>query len=58
MKEFLDEINSLILDYPENKSDFEEILDMCLKDIENGEDRNHAISIAKSFIWQLIHEDK
>lgn len=58
MKEFLDEINSLILDYPEFKEDLEHILDICLTDIENGEDKNHAISIAKSFIWQLIHEDK
>lgn len=58
MKEFLDEINSLILDYPENKQDFEEILDMCLKDIENGQSVNESIFIAKRFIWDLIKEDK
>lgn len=58
MKEFFDEINSLILDYPEHEKLFEEIQDMCLTEVENGVDKQKAISEAKTFIWEIIKEDE
>jgi len=58
MKELLDEINSLKLEYPEYAEEFEYILDMCLKDMEKGENKNKCIFIAKRLIWQVIQEDK
>ena len=58
MKEFLDEINSLILDYPEFKEDLEHILDICLTDIENGVSKEKAISMCEGLIRNLLLDDE
>lgn len=58
MKEFLDEVNSLILEYPEHRGTLEEILDMCLKDMEEGDSKKEAIFRARQYLYALIKEDK
>jgi hypothetical protein len=58
MKDFLDEINSLRLEYPELEPEWDYILDICLTEIENGEKKKDVIFICRGLINNLIQEDK
>ena len=58
MKEFLDNINSLKLEYPELETEWNYILDMCLTDIENGVSKEKAISMCEGLIKNLLLDDE
>jgi len=58
MKEFLDQINELRLIYPEYQADLDSIEDMCLKDVEDGMEKEKAILNARTFINELIREEE
>jgi hypothetical protein len=56
--DILNEINSLRLEYPELESEVDEILDMYLREIENGNSKQQAAFLAKGLMYELIKQDK
>ena len=58
MKEFLDNINSLKLEYPELETEWNYILDMCLTDIENGISKEKAIFMCEGLIKNLLDDNE